>query len=93
MSRESLPDDGMSFGDVEETQPELQLRPDQNKHFAVVPVYEPSSADLRIYVDIDTLRDMECHALTDTGVELGGVMLGGQYMDDEGKPFEQIKGR
>jgi proteasome lid subunit RPN8/RPN11 len=33
---------------------------------------------------------MEEHALTDTNVELGGVMLGGQYEDENGRPFVVI---
>ena len=80
-------DTDIQFGDVEETGPEVQLRPDQNPHYAIVPVHDPGSADLPIYVDVDVMRDMESHALTDTSVELGGVMLGGQYEDDDGNPF------
>ena len=30
---------------------------------------------------------MEAHALSDTSVELGGVLLGGQYEDQTGRPF------
>jgi len=33
------------------------------------------------------MRDMEAHAHTNTRVELGGVMLGKQCIDEEGKPF------
>jgi len=77
----------MQFGDVEEAGPDVQLRPDQNRHYAVVPVHSPEDADLPIFVDIDVMRDMESHALTDTSVELGGVMLGGQFEDDEGNAF------
>jgi len=77
----------MQFGDVEEAGPDVQLRPDQNRHYAVVPVHSPEDADLPIFVDIDVMRDMESHALTDTSVELGGVMLGGQFEDDAGNAF------
>lgn len=77
----------ISFGDVRHVERQKQRRPDQNKHYAVMPVFAPSEHDLPIYVDIDALRDMEAHALSDTTVELGGVLLGGQYEDDEGRPF------
>ena len=78
----------IQFGDLEEATPEVRLRPDGNKHFCVVPVYSPSEEnELPIFVDLDAMRDMEDHALSDTGVELGGVMLGGQYEDERGRPF------
>ncbi len=77
----------IQFGELEEAQPEVRLRPDGNKHFSVASVYSPSKDELPVFVDLDAMRDMEEHALDDTGVELGGVMLGGQYVDDEGQPF------
>ena len=77
----------IQFGDVEEAGREVKLRPDQNRHYAVVAVHQPESEDLPIFVDIDVMRDMESHALTDTSVELGGVMLGGQFEDEDGQPF------
>lgn len=77
----------IEFGELEEARPEVRPRPDENKHFAVAPIFEPSSDDLPIFVDLDSLADMEEHALTDTSVELGGVMLGGQYEDEQGRPF------
>ena len=80
-------DTDIQFGDLEESVPEVRMRPDQNKHFAVVPCQTPLSDELPIYVDVDVMRDMEEHAQTNTSVELGGVMLGGQYEDDEGNPF------
>jgi len=77
----------IQFGDVEEAEPESRLRPDENKHFAVLGVYSPHADDLPVFVDLDALRDMEEHALSDARVELGGVMLGGQYKDGQGRPF------
>jgi proteasome lid subunit RPN8/RPN11 len=77
----------ISFGDLEEAQPREELRPDENRHFCVASVHNVQAKDLPIYVDIDVMRDMEVHALSDTRVELGGVMLGGQYVDREGNPF------
>ncbi len=79
--------DDIQFGDVEEVQPEKNLRPDRNRHFAVVAYGKPNERDLPIFVDLDVLLDMEAHAASDKTVELGGVMLGGHYHDEEGKPF------
>ena len=46
--------------------------------------------DLAIFVDLDVQRDMEAHALSNTRVELGGVLLGRQFIDHAGKPFVVI---
>jgi len=67
-----------------------RLRPDRDGQFAVVAVGQPQSSDLPIYVDLDVMRDMEAHAVTNTDVELGGVLLGWQAKDEAGKPFVQI---
>lgn len=82
--------DDMQFGDLEESQPEQSLRPDQNRHFAVVAYGKPADRDLPIFVDLDVLLDMEAHAATDKTVELGGVMLGGHHEDASGQPFVLI---
>jgi proteasome lid subunit RPN8/RPN11 len=79
--------DDIQFGDVEEAQPEKNLRPDRNRHFAVVKYGQPGERDLPVFVDLDVLLDMEAHAASDTSVELGGVMLGSHSHDDEGRPF------
>ena len=80
-------DDGIQFGEVEEVSREKRLRPDQNKHYAIVEYESPREGELPVFVDLDTMRDMESHAVTDTSVELGGVLLGGQYEDEDGNPF------
>jgi proteasome lid subunit RPN8/RPN11 len=79
--------DEILFGEVEETPPQPELRPDRNRHYAVAAWGAPGEKELPIYVDLDVMRDMEAHAQTDTSVELGGVMLGGQYHDEQGRPF------
>lgn len=84
-------DNSISFGEVEEAQPEVHPRPDQNYHFAVVPVGAVDGQDLPIYIDIDTVLDIESHALVDTDIELGGVLLGGQYVDDQGQSFVLVR--
>ena len=80
----------IQFGQVEHSQPDEGLRPDQDKHFAVVPIGRVSDSDLPIFVDMDVLRDMEAHARENTRVELGGVMLGQQHIDANGEPFVVI---
>jgi proteasome lid subunit RPN8/RPN11 len=82
--------DEIEFGQVESARQLLRLRPDRNPQYAVVPCGAPAQDDLPIFVDLDTLRDMEAHALSDTRVELGGVLLGGQYEDEQDQPFVVI---
>lgn len=81
---------GISFGELEQAQPEPGLRPDQDRHFVVATIGEIRDGDLPIFVDLDVIREMEAHAQTNTRVELGGVMLGQQLVDDEGNPFVVI---
>jgi proteasome lid subunit RPN8/RPN11 len=80
-------DPEIQFGDLEHEQPDVALRPDRNAHFAVAPYGEPQEGELPIFIDLDVLIEMESHALEDTSVELGGVMLGGQLHDADGKPY------
>ena len=77
----------IQFGEIEESRPERQTPPDKNRQFAVVECQEPQPGELRIYVDLDVMKDMESHAESDTTVELGGVLLGRQLEDEEGQPF------
>jgi len=79
--------DEIQFGEVEQAAPNRALRPDENRHYAVGAYGEPREGELAIYVDLDVLAEMEDHALSDTAVELGGVLLGGCYEDTEGRPF------
>ena len=83
-------DNDIRFGELEETPRQRRLRPDQNRHYAVVSCQTPSQGDLPIYVDMDVLREMEAHALSNLDAELGGVLLGGQYEDDQGRSFVVI---
>ena len=60
----------IQFGEIEESRPERQTPPDKSHQFTVVECQEPQSGELRIYVDIDVMKDMESHAESDTTVEL-----------------------
>ena len=82
-----MSDEEIQFGDVEEVRPRSAVRPDTDAHYAVSEVGIVKENTLPIFVDLDVLRDMEAHALTNTDVELGGVMLGGQFEDADGNPF------
>jgi proteasome lid subunit RPN8/RPN11 len=81
----------IEFGELNSLPPESSLRPDENHFFAVVPTGEPHADDLRIYIDIDVMREMETHALSNTNVELGGVLMGRQLVDREGRPFVMVE--
>lgn len=83
-------DKDISFGDFRETQPKLGIAPDRNPHFAVAWVGE-SASELPIFVDLDVMRELETHALDNINVELGGVLLGVQQVDSEGRPFVVVQ--
>ncbi len=63
------------------------MRPDRDSHYAVATVGQPSDRDPPVFVELDAILDAEDHALSDTRVELGGVLLGGHFQDSDGKPF------
>jgi proteasome lid subunit RPN8/RPN11/nitrogen fixation-related uncharacterized protein len=80
----------IEFGDVQHAAPRNARRPDEDLHFAVAPYGEPAPGELPVFVDLDVMREIEDHASSDTSVELGGVLLGGQYEDSAGAPFVVI---
>lgn len=80
-------DGDIQFGELEERGPQRQVRPDQNRHYAVVACAHPAQGDLPIYLDMEVAREIETHARSDPEIELGGVLLGGRYLDQEGNPF------
>lgn len=80
----------IEFGQVREEAPNVGLRPDQDAHFAVAAIGQVDPHDLKIFVDLDVMREMEAHARSNTKVELGGVMLGCQQIDDAGVPFVHV---
>jgi len=82
--------DEIEFGEVEHAAPQRALRPDDDRHYAVVRYGERREGELPIFVDLDVLADMEQHALSDTAVELGGVLLGNRHIDPNGQPFVTI---
>jgi len=83
-------EDEIQLGEVAEAQPQTSIRPDRDAHFSTKVVGQTDPDDLAIFVDLDVQRDMEAHALSNTRVELGGVLLGRQFIDHAGKPFVVI---
>lgn len=77
----------VEFGEVREANLPTLRRPDQNGQWAVVACGSPDSEQLPIYIDLDTMLDIQEHASSDTRVELGGVMLGQAGVDDAGQPL------
>lgn len=77
----------MHFGEVEHTPTIRRMRPDCNGQWASMAVCAPKEDDLPIFVDLDVMRDVLSHAHSDRRVELGGVLLGGQFEDEFGQPF------
>jgi proteasome lid subunit RPN8/RPN11 len=80
-------DGEIQFGEVEQLRPGRRRRPDRDRHFAVCAYGAPAGGDLPIFVDMDVLAEIEAHARSDPSVELGGVLLGGQFEDRDGSPF------
>lgn len=83
-------DDEIHFGEFQHAQPEPGIAPDRNPHHACAWV---GSADdgLAIFIDVDVMLELESHALDNTDVELGGVLLGEQQTDDQGRPFVVVR--
>ncbi len=90
---DSSPDEFV-FGEVQSvTDAQLTTSPKDNGHWAVCPViYRPSSHTLptEVFLDLDTMLDMQEHAAEDTSVELGGILLGQRGIHPDGTPFVQI---
>jgi len=86
-------DGEVEFGDIQFTQPERGWRPDQDPHFAVVAVGQPEAAQLPIYIHWEVMREIEQHVAQDQSIELGGILLGGQYLDTDGRPYVVVRDR
>jgi proteasome lid subunit RPN8/RPN11 len=83
-----LSDDEIVFGDVTYREPRRALRPDLDRKWACIAYELPGPDDLPIFLDHQTADAIERHALRDTGVELGGILLGQECLDEQsGRPF------
>ncbi len=84
------PDQEMQFGQLVHSDLAVFPRPDQRSDWAVRPCGTLLAEDLPIFLKLDVLLEMVRHACSNVRVELGGVILGGQYLDDQGAPFVVI---
>jgi proteasome lid subunit RPN8/RPN11 len=80
--------DEITFGDMTVREPERRQRPDRDRKFACLAYEVPGLADLPIFLDRRAADAIERHALSDTSVELGGILLGKECLDQQtGQPF------
>ncbi len=83
--------DEIVFGEMEVREPERLPRPDRDRRYACLAYEVPGPIDLPIYLDRRTADAIERHALSDTSVELGGILLGKECVDPAtGEPFVWI---
>jgi len=86
-----LSTDEIVFGDVSYREPVRLRRPDRDRRWACVGYEVPGPADMPIFLDLRPAALIERHALRDVSVELGGILLGRECLDDEtGEPFVWI---
>ncbi len=86
--RSALSTDDISFEDVQYREPKRARRPDRDRRWACVAYEVPGAEDLPIFLDRRPADAIERHALRDTSVELGGILLGRECVDDQtGQPF------
>src|SRR5215468_3810270 len=62
-------------------EPERRKRPDRDRKYACLAYEVPAPIDLPIFLDLRTADAIERHALSDTSVELGGILLGKECVD------------
>ncbi len=83
--------DDIIFGDIRVREPERRLRPDHDRRFVCLAYQAPAAGDLPIFLDRKAADLIERHALSDTSVELGGILLGKECLDQvTGEPFVWI---
>ncbi len=83
--------DDIVFDEVTYREPERRRRPDRDRRWACLAYEVPGAGDLPIFLDRATADAIERHALRDTTVELGGILLGKECVDDEtGLPYVWI---
>src|SRR5262249_42380682 len=83
-----LSGDEIVFGDMKVREPERRLRPDRDRRFACLAYEIPAPVDLPIFPERRAADAIERHALSDPSVELGGILLGKECLDQTtGQPF------
>jgi proteasome lid subunit RPN8/RPN11 len=86
-----LSGDEITFGEMSVREPERRQRPDRDRRLACLAYEVPGPADLPIFLDKRAADAIERHALSDTSVELGGILLGKECVDQQtNQPFVWI---
>jgi proteasome lid subunit RPN8/RPN11 len=87
-----VPDgDDMVFGDVRYREPVRAVRPDRDPRRACLVYGVPRPGDLPIFLDRKSADAIERHGLSNTTVELGGILLGKECIDPAtNEPFVSI---
>jgi proteasome lid subunit RPN8/RPN11 len=86
-----LSGDEITFGEMRVREPERRLRPDRDRRFVCLAYEVPAVVDLPIFLDRRAADAIERHALSDTTVELGGILLGKECLDQAtSQPFVWI---
>ena len=80
--------DEIIFDEIQYREPVRARRPDRDPALACLAYQVPQPDDLPIFIDRKSADAIERHALRDTSVELGGVLLGRECVDEQtGAPF------
>ncbi len=83
--------DDIIFADVTYREPRKARRPDGDASRSCLALGVPRAGELPIFLDLPAADAIERHALSDTRVELGGILLGHECRDEEtGAPFVWI---
>jgi proteasome lid subunit RPN8/RPN11 len=83
-----LSHDEIVFDDVKYREPERRCRPDRDRQWTCMAYEVPGPSDLPIFLELETADAIERHALRDTTVELGGILLGKECVDEQTRqPF------
>jgi proteasome lid subunit RPN8/RPN11 len=83
--------DEIVFDEVAYREPRKARRPDRDPARSCLAVGTPRPGDLPIFLDLHAADAIERHALSDTSVELGGILLGHECHDEEtGAPFVRV---
>jgi proteasome lid subunit RPN8/RPN11 len=83
-------DGEISFGEFRESQPDPGLRPDRNPQWDVQWVGQGEDR-FGVFIELDVMRELESHARGNLNIELGGVLLGDQLVDEHGRPFVVVR--
>ena len=86
-----MSDEEIRFDDVAYREPLKARRPDLDPKLACIAYRLPGHEDMPIFLDKKPADAIERHSLRDTSVELGGILLGKECLDEvDGKPFVWI---